>query len=103
MKKWPFLLLFTLASQLNFANSNRTIEEIDAEIAAYTEQLQAYRKEAFNDEMEAQPGMRLQWHQYVQDVEKEEGAEKKILEIKKKIEQLTQEKEEVQKNSALHE
>ena len=101
MKKCVFLIVWVCASQVVFAE--RTVQEIDAEIATYTEQLQSYRKQAFNDEMEAQLGMRLQWHEYVQDVEKEEDAEKKILEIKKKIAQLTQEKEEIQQNSDAHE
>ena len=51
-------------------------------------ELDEARKEAFNNEMEAQPLMFDNWMEYRQDIEKHQKNEKRINEIKQKIQDL---------------
>lgn len=94
-----FFLVVTLvttpiSSQSNTSSfKNKTeLQQIDAEIESLEHELSSMRKEALNHEVEAQRYMIDNWHEFAEDIKKNEENEKAILVLKKKIKKLNERK-----------
>lgn len=74
------------------------VESIEKEIELLQSQLHNLRKDAFNNEMQAQPYMFDNWSEYTSEIKANEDDEKAILIIKAKIQQLNTRKQELLKD-----
>ena len=77
-------------------------EIIDEKIESLYLELEEARKKAFNDEMEAQPLMFDNWREYREDIEKHQGDEKRIEEIKQKIQDLQNQRAAIENSVTIH-
>lgn len=66
------------------------LQNIDKEINSLNQQLEKLRKEAFNQEMQAQPYMFDNWKEFSEDIGNAEEAERKILKLKERIQSLNE-------------
>lgn len=101
-------LLFWLASSLLPLNCaplradaphTEQVQKIDAQLKTMEERLEKIRTKALNDEMDAQPLMFDNWHQYAEKIKASEQDEKQISELKKQINALKALKESLEKES----
>lgn len=93
---------FTFATLLSLAFSplaqaaspplTSEVEKIDGEIKTLEESLNTLREAALNKEIKSQPLLFDNWEAFAQGIKANEEDEKKILEIKKQIEELQQKK-----------
>ena len=86
---FPFLIILTISFGICAIES---VEDIDKELKSLQEELSVARKNSFNKEMEAQNLMFDNLKEYSQDLQMEERDEKRVLEIKKKINKLMDER-----------
>lgn len=87
------LCLTLIVAFPSFSFGEDTIEEIDKKLQSLYLELKQARKEAFNQEMEAQPLMFDNWSQYTNDIQKEEHERKRVWEIEGKIQTLEEQRE----------
>ena len=78
------LLLLTCTAFLQAMPS----DQLEYKLLRLHLELDEVRKEAFNNEMQAQPLMFDNWMEYREDIEKHQKNEKRINEIKQKIQDL---------------
>lgn len=78
---------------------NTEIAHIEEEIETLQSQLKNLRKDAFNQEMDAQAYMFDNWSDYVGKINANEKDEQSIIQLKDKIEKLKQRKQELLKDS----
>lgn len=96
---YPLLLVFLLsfafcqAANNSALQTNSEIQNINQEIEFLNSELEKMRRDAHNKEMEAQPFMFDNWHEFANDIELSEENEKGILKIKKKIKELKQKRD----------
>lgn len=96
----------TIAPTPSHANNNPQtqtqldLENIDLEIQLLNRQLEKRRKEASNQELEAQPYMRYHWQEFTEDIDHSENREKEVLDIKEKIQKLKAKKASLLKQSS---
>lgn len=104
----PILILifafnfFSFHSQAETPTSStlNELQSIDQEIADLEKELENTRKKIFNKELQAQPYMFDNWHEFAQDIDITEEGEKHISAIKKKIQELEERKESLLKQSS---
>jgi len=77
----------------NAPASTLELQNIDKQLLDLKSELKELRRQAFNKEMDAQPLMFDNWHEYTEDIGSNESSEKKILAIKAKIEALNKRKD----------
>lgn len=92
-----FFLACIASSALLCADAPSSASEIDQQILSLQAQLKELRRDAFNDEMDAQPFMFDNWHEYADEITGNENAEKKITKIKAQIDELNKQKQELLK------
>lgn len=85
------LALSLSIASITYADANpkiTKIEQVDQEIIKLEKELKRLRQDAFNQEMNAQPYMFDNWSEYTENINANEIDEKKIIDIKAKIEDL---------------
>lgn len=88
-----FCILATLALSALCADAPTEIKTIDAQLESLEGELKTLRKDAFNNEMEAQPYMLESRKEYTENIQANEDDEKRILLIKEKIRILKERKQ----------
>jgi len=103
-----FLLMLTTYSQAvplnpepSASNQEIKFQDINHEIEFLEKQLKQMRKQALNNEIHAQPYMIDNWHQFAEEIKNSEENEKKIVEIKRKIQELNKKKSLIPQNNPL--
>lgn len=86
-------LLLISISTFSFGDEQ---QDIDAQITTLRSELKELRRNAFNNEMNAQPYMFDNWHQYAGEINSNEENEKKIKAVKAKISELKKRKQALQ-------
>lgn len=103
MKKWYFCVSCLLAVQIFAANSATSKEErlrtTNRQIELLDKKISEYRLKEMNKEMESQPLLFEEWHEFAENLEEaeklgdtEQALEKKRQELILQREKLTQEK-----------
>ena len=93
-----FTTLLILITNILGAQQNR-LAEIDAELTNLHYELSHLRNAEMKEEIEAQNYMRYRWKQFAKDIEDAENEEQKIAKIKKRIEELESERNDLIKSS----
>ncbi len=86
------------ASAVQTAAWQDELNTIETEIQALKLDLQTYRKKSLNEEMQAQPLMIDNWHEYADRITLSEDDEKRVLVIKARMAALNTRKQEILKN-----
>ena len=89
------LIFFSFQSESVPASSHTQIElqKVNTEINNLEEQLVKTRKNALNLELQAQPYMFDNWHEFANDIRMEEENEKKVIIVKEKLKELYKQRE----------
>lgn len=92
----PSLLIlscaFTIASFPCLAENSTTSQTLDQQIETLEKQLATLRRNMLNSEIHAQTYMIDNWHEFAEDINRTEDNEKVILVLKKKIQDLKDQK-----------
>ena len=89
-----FCILVPVASSLLLCADEPTeIQSIDTQLESLEGELKNLRKDAFNNEMEAQPYMLESRKEYTESIQASEDDEKRILIVKEKIRLLKERKQ----------
>lgn len=95
-----FLAIIPLSSYAENGPTQTRVQRIDQEIDSLNKKLSKLRKEAFNQEMKAQPYMFDNWKEFSEDIEHVEESERKILNIKENIQMLEDLKQSLSKEAS---
>lgn len=100
MIKKHHLLLLLIAFSLIFALHAADDESTQSQIERLEKELDHYRKQAVNEELNAQQSMRTDWSKFTQDINQSEETEKHVLDLKKQIQELKQQQSQSQQPSS---
>lgn len=69
------------------------MERIEKDLQNLDTELKQYRIKSLNSEQQAQPYMRDDWNQFTKEIQTSEKDEQRVLEIKKRMDELKEQKQ----------